>query len=138
GRGQRETLAEVLQGLVGREPRADRRDLEEHSARLAKVDGAEVKAIDDRRRRSAALDRSLAPRFVLLGRRGPCDVVHGAGALNATLAGLVVHIERAALLAPRLVARLPGRLEVERAGEKLATRCGVGREGPHTGEASQA
>src|SRR5205823_7279414 len=38
GRRQREALAKVLEWLIGRESRPDRRDLEEDAARLAEID----------------------------------------------------------------------------------------------------
>ena len=79
-RREREALPEGLERLVGREAGADRRDLEQHAARLAEVDRLEVEAVDHGRRPRAAFDHALAPGLVLLGRRGPGDVVDGARA----------------------------------------------------------
>src|SRR5207245_1304772 len=64
GRRQRELLAEVLERLVDRETRAERRDLEQHAARLAEVDGLEIEAVDHRRRAAAALDHLRPPSLV--------------------------------------------------------------------------
>ena len=47
---QDERLAEVLGVLVDREARPERRDLEQHAARLAEVDRPEPEAVDHRRR----------------------------------------------------------------------------------------
>ena len=86
-RRQREPLAEVLRILVRREARAERRDLEEHAARLAEVDRAEVEAVDHGRRLRAGRGDPLAPGLVLLHRRGPGDVVDGARAADPALRG---------------------------------------------------
>src|SRR6266508_3005482 len=123
-RRQRESLAEVLERLVSREAGADRRYLEEDAARLAEVDRAEVVAVDDRRRRAAALDHPLAPALVLLGRRRPGDVVHGSRAADPGLSGLLVFVEGSATLAPRLEIALSPRLEAE--GQLEAQAFGVG------------
>src|SRR6188472_1314222 len=60
-RRKREPLAERLPRLVGREARPERRDLEEHAARLAEVDRLEVEAVDDRRRPTSGPLNLLAP-----------------------------------------------------------------------------
>src|SRR5215210_7438283 len=117
-RRQREALAEVLERLVGREPGADRRDLEEDAARLAEVDRLEVEAVDDGRRRASAFEHALAPGFVLLGARGPGDVVDGPGAADPGLVGLVVRVEGPATIATRLEGGFPPALEAERALEE--------------------
>src|SRR6185312_3006876 len=80
---QRQLFAEVLERLVDGEAGADRGDLEQHAARLAEVDRLEVEAVDDRRRVRAALGDAALPLLVLLGRRGPGDVVDGPGAGGA-------------------------------------------------------
>src|SRR5262249_20686969 len=103
---QRETLAEVLERLVGREPGADRRDLEEDAARLAKVDRLEVEAVDDRRHGGAGRRDAFAPGRMLLDRRGPRDVMHGPGAADAGAFGRVVCVEAAAPVSARLPAVL--------------------------------
>src|SRR3954470_18219744 len=91
----------MLERLVGRESRAERRDLEQHAARLAEVDRAEVEAVDHRRRpRARALD-GRAPRLVILHRRRPRDVMHRACALDAAALRLVVDVEAAAPVAAR-------------------------------------
>src|SRR5581483_5843544 len=79
-RRQREVLAERLERLVGGEAGAERRDLEQDPRWLAEVDGAEVEAIDDRGRSAVERLDALAPGLVLLDRRSPGDVMHGAGA----------------------------------------------------------
>src|SRR5206468_4170669 len=43
--GQRELLAQRLEWFVDREPGSESGDLEEHAARLAEVDRAEVEAV---------------------------------------------------------------------------------------------
>src|SRR3954453_4069360 len=68
-RRERERLTERLERLVGGEAGADRRDLEQHAARLAEVDRLEVEAVDHRRRLPTALDHLLPPRFVLVDLR---------------------------------------------------------------------
>src|SRR5205814_7255548 len=105
---------EVLERLVDVEAGADRRDLEEDAARLAEVDRAEVEAVDDRRGGAAGLEDALLPGLVLLGCRGPGDVVDGAGAGDALPVRVVVRVEPAA----PLTARLPG-LAVPRELERL-------------------
>src|SRR4051794_30292216 len=75
-RRERQRLAERLERLVCGEARPDRRDLEQHAARLAKVDRLEVEAVDHRRRLPAAVDHALPPGLVLVDRRRPRDVVH--------------------------------------------------------------
>src|SRR5579859_4928886 len=47
-RGEREMLAQMGQVLVGGETGSVGRDLEEHTAGLAEVDGPEVETVDDR------------------------------------------------------------------------------------------
>ena len=74
-RGQRQALAQMLQRLVRRESRPDRRQLEEDAARLAEVDGAEVEAVDDgsgRRPGGERLARATprAPRAATTTQRG--------------------------------------------------------------------
>src|SRR3712207_9330531 len=48
-RRQAEGAAEALDGLVRGEPRAVRRDLEQHAAGLPEVDGVEVAPVQDRK-----------------------------------------------------------------------------------------
>src|SRR5439155_1508911 len=84
------------------------------AARLPEVDRAEVEAVDDRRGGAAGLEDALLPGLVLLGCRGPGDVVDGAGAGDALLVRGVVRVEPAA----PLTARLPG-LAVPRELERL-------------------
>ncbi len=97
---QHERLAELVGRLVDREAGGERGDLEQHAVRLAEVDRAEVRAVDDRRRLRAALARGVAPGGVVLVARGPGDVVDGAGPLQAALGGRgIVRVRRAALLA---------------------------------------
>src|SRR5262245_29404875 len=91
-RRQRQALAQSLERLVGREPGADGRDLEQDAARLAEVDRLEVEAVDDGRRRAACVDHPLSPGLVLLGWGGPRDVVDRAGARDAALVGAVVDV----------------------------------------------
>ena len=64
-------------------PGPERRDLEQDAARLAEVDRAEPEAVDDLGRAAAGVGDAVAPRLLLLHRRRPRDVVHGAGAGDA-------------------------------------------------------
>src|SRR5207244_6805182 len=113
-RRKREPLAEVLRRLVGREAGTEGCDLEEHAARLAEVDRAEVEAVDDGRRRRAGVERPLPPRLVVVHRRGPGDVVDGARTAEPALGGRrVVDVEAATLLAAHLPLVLAVRLEAE-------------------------
>src|SRR5689334_3495090 len=73
---QAQLLAEVLRVLVDREPRARRRELEQHAARLAEVDAQEVLAVDDRRRPRADPPQVVTPRGVLVVAIAPGDVMH--------------------------------------------------------------
>src|SRR5258708_14190279 len=101
-RWQRQALAEVLLGLVGREAWTQRRNLEQDAIRLAEVDGAEVEALDHRRRFSPALDDAVAPRDVVFLGRSPGHGVHGAGSAEpAGPRGLVRPIKVPARLPPR-------------------------------------
>src|SRR5690242_18031114 len=85
--------------LVGAEAGSDRRDLEQHTARLAEVDRAEVEAVDDGGRIRARGQHSLMPALVLLRERGERHVVHAARALEGGLRGWrVVDVEAAATL----------------------------------------
>src|SRR5688572_14081662 len=101
----RQLLAQVLERLVDREAGRAGRDLEQHAARLAEVDRAEVVAVDHGRGPAAALLDPAAPGLVLLVLRGPGHVVHGARSLDAALArrGVVV-VEAAAARAAGLPA----------------------------------
>src|SRR5213592_1730888 len=95
----------MLEGLVDGEARPDRRDLEQHPARLAEVDRLEVEAVDDRRRLPAGGDHALAPRLLVVCLAGPGDMVHGARPRQPALRRrVVVDVEAAALLAARLPA----------------------------------
>src|SRR3954454_13407092 len=95
---QRESLAEVLRGLVNGEAGAERGDLEQDAARLAEVDRLEVEALDDRRRARARLLDRRAPRLVVFLRRRPRDVVDSPRSLQAAAFVLVVDVEAAALV----------------------------------------
>src|SRR5213079_2854986 len=113
-RRQRQALAEVLERLVGREARAERRDLEEDAARLAEVDRLEVEAVDDRRHVRAGLGHALAPRLVFVGLGGPGHVMNGARAADSRLVGDVVVVRRAAPVAADLPFRPLAWFEAER------------------------
>src|SRR5689334_19934105 len=67
-RRKRETLTEVLRILVGGEARADRRDLEKNSVRLAEVDRPEIEAVDDRGWAGPGINDTIAPCLVLVHR----------------------------------------------------------------------
>ena len=100
---QRELLAQMLERLVDGEAGAERGDLEQHPARLAEVDRAEVEAVDHRGRRGAALDHASRARPRARRSRGPGDVVDAAGALEAGLGRRLVvgpEARRAARRAP--------------------------------------
>ena len=131
--GGRRAARPALQGLVGREARADGRDLEQ-DARLAEVDRLEVEAVDDRGGRAAGLDHALAPRLVLLGSRSPRDVVDGSCAWCPALVGLVVDVRAAAILSSHLVSLIAAPLELEGALEELAARLWIARVGAHAVE----
>src|SRR5205823_5553390 len=131
---ERELLAERLERLVGREPGPDRRDLEEHAARLAEVDRLEVEAVDHRRRPCPGLGDPPLPRLVLLRWRRPRHVVDGAGTADTALGGRrVVDVERAA----GLPARLEAGFEAEHVLEERPARLRIGGEGTDAGEAAQ-
>src|SRR5438105_11607532 len=125
-------LAELLEGLVDGEAGADRRDREQHAARLAEVDRAEVEAVDHRRGRGTRLGDAFLPGLVVVHRRSPGDVMHRARAADTALVGAVVAIERAALLAADLPGGLAVRRELERLLEEVAALLrveGVGANG---------
>ncbi len=108
-------------------PGADRGDLEEDTARLAEVDGAEVEAIDHGSRVRTAGGDALVPRLVLLRRRCPGHVMDGAGAGNPRLARRsVVRVPGAALCAPDLPFTAARRLEGKRLLEEPLARTGIG------------
>ena len=72
----------MLERLIDREARADRRDLEQDAGRLAEVDRAEVVAVDDRRRTGPCLNDARMPLLVFFGRAGPRDMMDGPRALD--------------------------------------------------------
>src|SRR5207237_4025698 len=115
-------LTQMIERLVGREPRTHRRDLEQDAARLPEVDRLEIEAGDDRGRRPAALDHALPPGFVLLGCRRPRDVVDRSGAADPALVRRVVRIERAAAITAHFEAGLGTKLETKRAFEEPSAR----------------
>ena len=81
-------------------------------------------------------DHLLAPRLVLLGLRGPRDVVHRAGARQAARRGrVVVDVERAALLAARLPA---GREAEPRRGTSRSARSPTRRRARPRSRAARA
>src|SRR5919204_411365 len=93
-------------------------------------------AVDDRRRRRAGLGGPAPPLLVVGHRRGPGDVVDGAGALDAPLAWRrVVDVEPAAPLAARLPRHFAARLEREPLLEEPPARLGRARVGAHAVEA---
>ena len=131
---QREVLAQMIQRLVDGEAGADRGELEEHAARLAEVDRAEVEAIDHRRRSRAGADHPLAPGLVVLHGRRKGDVVDRAGALDAGLGRrAVVGVGGPAALTAHLpaVARPP---EAERLLEQGLARLRLRRVRAHAVE----
>src|SRR5262249_6003408 len=106
---------------------ADRRDLEQHAARLAEVDRPEVEAVDDRRRVRTALGDTLLPGLVLLQRCRPRDVMDGAGAWDAALGRrLVVRVPGAPPVSAHLPDRVAVGVEVQRLLEEGAARAGIG------------
>src|SRR5262245_59054654 len=127
----------MLERLVHGETRADRRDLEQHAARLAEVDRLEVEAVDDGRRMRPTLGDALLPSLVLLGRRRPGAVVDGPGAGHARLVRrLVVGVPATALVAAHLPDGISVWIEVQRLLEEAAARAGIG-EGAHAVEPLQ-
>src|SRR5919201_95981 len=94
----------MLPRLVRSEAGAERRDLEEHAARLAEVDRPEVEAIDHRRRRGTGLQNPLAPGLVVFHGRGPGDVVDRPSPADAVLGGYVISVEGSAVVAAHLPA----------------------------------
>src|SRR5207244_1227080 len=85
------------------------------AARLAEVDGAEVEAVDDRRRVGAGGGDALLPGLVLLRRRCPGNVVDRACSLDAGLGRrVVVGVRRAALRAAHLPLGVARGLEGQR------------------------
>src|SRR6188474_1784169 len=99
-RRKRELLAQVLGVLVNGEAGTERRDLEQHPARLAKIDRAEVEAVDHRCGVAATRDDAVTPFGVVVDRRREGDVVDAARSLEPRLGGrLIVDVEGAALVA---------------------------------------
>ncbi len=90
--------------LVDREARADRRDLEQHAARLQEVHRFEVEAVDHRRRTRARVSDARAPRLEIVDRRGERHVVDRARALRAVDLRRrgIVGVEAAAVIAAHL------------------------------------
>src|SRR5919109_735344 len=128
--GQDDRLAEVLERLVGGEARAERRDLEQHAAGLAEVDGAKPETIDDRGGPGAALDDAIAPGLVLVHLRRPRHMVDCAASGHARLGRrLVVAVQPAAPLPPGLPAAAGGG-EAERLLEQRAAALGIARVRP--------
>src|SRR3954452_9497817 len=74
-------LTEVRRILIDREARRERRDLEQHAARLAEVDRAEVVAVADLGYEAAGAGDAGTPVEMVLVARRPRDVVHAARAL---------------------------------------------------------
>src|SRR5438874_826540 len=108
-------LTELLEGLVDVEAGSDCRDLEQYAARLSEIDRAEIEAVDHRRGGGTRLGDAFLPGLVVVHRRRPGDVMHGARAADTALVGAVVAVERAALLA----ADFPGGVAVRRELERL-------------------
>src|SRR5205807_674458 len=96
-RRERKRLAEMLERLIGGEAGAERCDLEQHTARLSEVDGAEIEAVDDRGWAPPALDHPLSPGRMIVHRRCPGNVVHRAVAAPSPGGRPVIGIERATL-----------------------------------------
>src|SRR5207248_6473980 len=118
-----ERLAQVRRVLVGREARAERRDLEQDAARLAEVDRAEPEAVDDRRRPPACLLDARAPRLLLVHRARPRDVVHRARARNARSRRGLVPDPAAARLAARLSVLEPESVEERLVAVEIGCIC---------------
>src|SRR5712691_11568104 len=118
--------------LVHGKARAHRGNLEQHAARLAKVNGLEPVAVDDRRRLSAGRDYAIAPRNLLVVKRSPGDVMNRSGSRHAVLRRSdVVYIPSGSTVAASLPRSVAGPLPPERALEQFAARIGARRVGAH-------
>src|SRR4029077_11223390 len=104
---------------------ADRRDLEQHAARLAEVHRAEVEAIDHRRRVRAGFRDAGAPGLLVLRLRGERHVMHRPGPLAGDRLRRrgVVGVEATALLA----ANLPALPVLARESERVQQQTGAAR-----------
>src|SRR5262249_20037357 len=126
----------MLGRLVGGESGPDRGDLEENAARLAEIDGFKVEAVDHGRRPRAGVRNTILPGRVFVRKRGPGDVVHGAGAADARLLGRgVVAVPTFAPVAASLVEPRIELLELERVDKEAAAALRVGGVGAHAVEA---
>src|SRR5829696_5248728 len=129
--GQAQLLAETLGVLVGGEAGGERGDLEEHAARLAEVDRAEVVAVAHVGHRAARLADAPLPGQVVVVMGGPGDVVHRPGALAAVgLGRRVVGPVHVALLAVEAVLAGAEMREAQDLGEDPVLDRGEGRVGP--------
>ena len=78
--GELQTFAEVLDRFVDRESGPIGRDFKQDPARLTKIDGVKIFAIDHRRDGKAKIDKFLAPlQLLFIIRRAKCDVMHRSG-----------------------------------------------------------
>src|SRR5918998_4434362 len=137
-RRQREPLAEVGRVLVGVEARPHRGQLEQHAARLAEVDRAEVEAVDHLGRAGAGARDALAPALLLVEPRGEGDVVDAAGALaRRRLGRRVVDVGAAALAAADLPGPVLAAGEAERVAQQRSATLRVVRVRAHAREALQ-
>src|SRR5204862_547380 len=81
--------------------------------------------VDDRGGRSTGFRDALLPGLVVVHRRGPGDVVNGAGAADAALVRAVVGVEPAAPLSPHLPGVFAPWVELERVLEAATALLGV-------------
>jgi len=78
--GELQTFAKMLGRLVDCKPRSFRRDFKQDPARLAKINGVKILAIDYRRDGETQIDKFLTPgELLLVIRRAKSDVMHRAG-----------------------------------------------------------
>src|SRR6266851_2513810 len=115
-RWQHQALAQMRGFLVHGKARAHRGNLEQHAARLAKVNGLEPVAVDDRRRLSTGRDDAIAPRDLLVVKRGPGDVMNRPGSRHSVLRwGSVVYVTSGSTVAASRPRSVAGPLPSERA-----------------------
>ncbi len=116
----------MLGVFVDREAGARRRQLEQHAARLAKVDAQEVLPIDDLRRPSSDLHEVFAPVRVLVVAIAPGNVMHRPRARQPGGRGrLAIGVAGSPPASFHDVLASPGPLEAHRGGQQVVLMVDV-------------